>query len=174
MFTATSSSLAPSDSFGNVWTPLTGGYGTPYVQIFYAQNYSGGSNHTFTLTGGAQYPAFCVMSWSGMATSSVYETGTWAANAVQPNPLQAGSVTPTYTGHNLFIAAISGPTGAQTYSINGSFSTPIGFTNISNQSWGAWMSYFVQAGGASQNPSWSSNDPYEWSIGAIAVFKGAN
>jgi len=175
IYVATASSVAPSDSLSNTWTALTGTGSNPYVNFYYSQGYTGGSSHTFTVTGGHQSPGFCLLSWSGMATSGVYETGTWAANGVQPNPLQPGSATPTFTGHNLFITGITGATGGigQTYSINGSFSSPIDVAG-SSVAYAAWVSYLVQVGQTAQNPSWSSNDPYQYSVGAIAIFKGAN
>jgi hypothetical protein len=173
----TDSGLWMSDTFSNNWHTQAGVLNNAsnyYMSVYYVQNPTVGPNHTFTLTGGgSEWPTFCVYAFSGMATSSVFETGTLTGQKSASTVSSISvSTTPTFSGNNLVISGIAGSRAAETYTINSGFATPIGMVNVAN-TYNLDVSFLVQSGTATLSPVWSISPSATVSTGILA-FKGAN
>lgn len=85
-----------SDSKSNTWTALTqqvGAFADRQGQLFYCENPTVGSGHTFSVTGTATYPALCIAGYSGVATSSSFDVQSGQPGGFGNN-VTAVSVTP--------------------------------------------------------------------------------
>jgi hypothetical protein len=166
---STTDVLTVSDSQSDSPTALTqSGNSQPTINMYYFQNVNGVSGETFSVTGSSSYPGFCVIGFSGMATSGVFESGTQStANAASP-----GSSTSTYTGYNIFFTGSGAGTNFSAAAIHSGYQTPIAITNAADI-YPSAISYRIQSGIGSQDPTWTlTGSTGQWST--QAVFKGAN
>jgi hypothetical protein len=167
-----------SDSSGNSYTSLTtylggtGGSGYNYIVIAYTATVpTVSSSMTFTATGTGISGTLTVSAWSGMATSSVFQTGTdnGAGTNSSVGTFQPGSITPS--GPTLVISCVSWAT-ADAVTINDSFTITDQAFNITGYD-GA-MAYLIQTPGSTIDPTWTfttTNTPF--AAANIAAFKGA-
>ena len=165
-----------SDSSRNAWIALTGAGSGPADQLFYAQNPTVTSSQTFTLGTGGSSTTLCVLGFSNMATSGVYEAGT-----VNNHTTAAGGTTATTGGTtpaapiNVLITSIAnGTSGVRGSSIDSGFTLPSGgISTGSGGYWGNAIGYLIQTGTASQNPTWTMNGTsgQNWQA-SIASFVG--
>jgi hypothetical protein len=160
-----SSTATIVDSKSNTWTALTNYVnGNSNVAIFYAQNPTVGSGHTFSCTGG--YCTIFVSGWSGTATTSVFDVQNGASTSGAS--LQTGSVTPSQAD-SLIISGFGD-------NDNTALSIDSGFTKINQQrnnssSTGA-DAYLIQTTASAVNPTWTASGTVARAA-AIAVFKPA-
>jgi hypothetical protein len=165
-----------SDSSSNSYTSLTkylGGVqtnGYNYQVISYTASVATvSSSQTFTATGTGIGGTLTVSCWSGMATSSVFQTGTDSGSnntSASLTSIQPGNITPS--GPTLVITGLSWAT-ATAASINDSFTITDQMYNIS--SYDGAMAYLVQASGSAIDPTWSFSSTF--AATCIAAFKGA-
>ena len=139
-----------SDTNSSSWSALQGSSG---LLFSYAANVTGAPDK-FTLTAGG-FPGFCVAGFSGMYTSSVYESGTYVLN-ISPGTTtcQPGSTTPATAGHQVFIAGLQF-NNSPVISVNAPFSTPPLQVNNLGGNYGNATSYYIQAGGGAQNSTFN-------------------
>lgn len=160
-----------SDSKGNTWTGLTAqGSDEPRSRIFYAENPTVGTNHTFTITGVGSYSTGEVAGFSGAATTTVADQETGAV--VNPGTtLSTGSITPS-ENNCLVVAGLSVNKDGSPYAINASMTITDQFDYESGVNEGGALAYIVQTTAAAINPQWSG-----FASGAaaatIASFKAA-
>lgn len=87
----------PTDSKGNTYTPRTGRT-TPNtngsVRIWDCLNPIVGTGHTFTVSGGTQYPSVNVLAFSGAHATAAFDHENGAAGAALTS-LGSGSITPS-------------------------------------------------------------------------------
>lgn len=150
-----SSAFTISDNKTNTWTALTASSSsTVKCQLYYAENATVGSGHTFTCdSGSGAFPQIAVAAFSGAATSSVFDqqNGATAASA----PISTGSVTPS-ADNELLITGLSWAGGGVVMAINSSF-TITGQAPESGAAWGCALAYLLQGAAAATNPSWSAS-----------------
>lgn len=164
-----------SDSYGNTWTPLTFhlGVNNCTTQIFYVQNPTVGTGHTFSETGTSTYPALSVAAFSGTATSSVFDVQN-GTNPVGATTFQPGSVTPSQN-NSLIVTGFDNDQGssAQDTTINSGFTITDqnGYGFGVNE--GGGLAYLVQTTAAPVNPTWTMSTAALGAGSAIAVFKPA-
>lgn len=142
--------------------------------IWYFENPTVGSGHTFSVTkgaGGKPFPAIVVMAFSGMATSSVLDGSQVNTAGNTSTSLQPGSVTPSANG-NLIISGLA-TDGAVLVGINSSFNTPISTAFVGGNAYQCSGSYYVQPTAGAINPTWSWTNSTTDSA-TIAVFKAAS
>lgn len=163
---------AIGDSRSESWTALTNYQAASAgMRLFYAQNATGGSGHTFTvsLTGG--YPGFCVAAFSGTHTSSVFDAQNGSNVAITGgSQLDTGSVTPA-ANNELVIAGYSSiSTGTAASASNMTMLDEIGLDN--GVSFAAAVSYEIQTTATARNELFTTDVPAD-QAGAIAAFKSA-
>lgn len=67
--------ITVSDSKGNTWTALTERNATSFQhRIYYVANPTVGTGHTFTVSGSSVAAAFSASAWSGVVTTSPFDT----------------------------------------------------------------------------------------------------
>jgi hypothetical protein len=146
---------APSDSRANTWTLATNtsaNNGGGFIAIYYAQNPSVGTNHTFTVGSGAS-PLIFVSAYSGARTAGVFDAGINGA-VVNATTGQPGSITPA-GGNELFVTAYTNVNGQATVTVSSPFSPA---TNDNGFNPNAGWSYVVaDESGTAQNPTWTWN-----------------
>lgn len=156
-----------TDSKGNTWTALTlrDQPSMTGVRLYYCQNPTVGSWHTFTAElAGQSYPTVCVSGWSGSKTSPFdVENG---SNTAQP-----GSITPAEDNELLIAALGFYPEG--TISIDSSFTISDQINYVINSAMGACLAYQVQTTATARNPQFSHSTGFTQKATAIAAFKAA-
>lgn len=160
-----------SDSKGNTYNALTARVyaGSHRVQLFYAENATVGSGHTFTVTGSTSYASISVNVFSGAKSSGAFDQQNGAAGA--NSPASTGSVTPT-EDNEVVVAGIALDSAPSGLSINGGFSTPAVAYFAGGSAYGVGSAYLIQTTATAANPAWSwtggSQEPT-----AIATFRVA-
>ena len=152
----------------------------PTLYLYEFQGVTGVTGETFSVTsssGPTPYPGFCVLGMSGMAASSVYETGTLVFSTSGPAP---GSTTPAFSGHNvilLFSGSANSPASISVSSpFTGPISTPLnGGAGVADE-YPCGIAYLIQAGTAAVNPTltFTGGGNPGGQASMQAVFKGAN
>lgn len=162
------SAVAPTDSKGNTWTPLTDRLnGAYHERLYYCASPTVGSGHTFTAAGAASYPTICVLAFSGAhATPFDQESGGGAASGTSSQP---GSITPS-EDNCVLVTGVDFGAGVAA-SINGSF-TASSVDYDTSDHMGGGIAYKIQTTAGAENPTWS------WTISgvnatAMASFKAA-
>ena len=157
-----------SDSKGNTWTALTQ-YGTSdsTVRLYYAENPTVGTGHTFSADEGAKYPAISVLAVKGAATSSVADQQN-GGTVVISTTVQPGSVTPT-EDNELVVTITCGYSGAPS-AIDGGFALSSSVDYHSGQSMAGGLAYLIQGAAAATNPTWTW-DASSVIIASIATFR---
>lgn len=162
-----------SDSKGNTWTELTSfGDGTAaQVTIYYVQNPTVGSGHTFSYSGTNVFATLATAGFSGSAASPFDQEN--GATGSATNSIATGSVTPGQD-NELVIAAVSidGTQGSD-LAINGGF-TLAEFLNYNGASGfaGCGLAYLIQTTATAANPTWSWTNNVT-AAASIATFKSA-
>lgn len=163
-----------SDSKSNPWTGLSAqdsGGGGAALRIFYVENPTVGSGHTFTVAGGTLAQALAVAAYSGVVTTSPFEdqTGNTATGTV--TSLSPGSITPA-ENNEVVIAALSLNSGSNTPTASGyTVRQQIDFTGGSN--YGVTLADQIQTTATATNPAWSWATSTNGAATATATFKSA-
>ena len=158
-----------SDNQSNSYTALTvwNGSSQPQLTIYYKQAPTTNASHTFTLSGGATYPALSVAAFAGVASSPFDQQN--GNNGAATTTLTTGSITPGQN-NELVIAGLGYFMGS-TVSINGGFTIPTGgTTDYTVNSWGVSLAYLIQTSAAAANPQWAMGTPVT-AVAGIATFK---
>lgn len=146
-----------SDSKGNSWNYLTvlddvGGNEMQATIAYAWSSLSVGSGHTFSYNNGS-YPGFVLFAFSGTETgSSPFDQQNGSVNAAGPASYQPGSITPSTDGQVAVVGAVNGGAGSDySYTVNGSYSTPVevfyaGSINV-------MASYWIQTTATATNPT---------------------
>lgn len=150
----TSNTPVVTDSLGNTWTACPNIAGDAfYPWMFYAVNPTVGAGHTFSVNMGAAFAqmVFSVLAFSGVATTSPFETQVVAASHTQ-----SGDVVPADT-NDLIIATVSGDNGfaAATITIDGDFTNEPASTGQGTNGANLGIAFLVSPDGAATNPTWS-------------------
>ncbi len=159
----------PTDSKGNTYTGLTARTnGSVRNRIFYCLAPTVGSGHTFTFANSGIFASASVQSFSGAATSSVFDVENGATGSL--TTLATGSVTPGQDDSLVIAGVGSGNTGSA--SINGGF-TIANQTTASGSRYSSAGAYLIQTTATAANPTWTTGDLTGESTATIAVFKPA-
>lgn len=167
--------LVVSDSYGNTWTSLTASSGgtDPVSDIYYVNNPTVGSGHTFTTSGGAFIFAVAqTYAFSGNDTSSPFdvENTNFVPYFTSTPDIQTGSVSPT-NDNSLIVAAVGTNTGTTPFTIDSSFTGVLAQALVGSQNVGAGGAYLIQGSKAAVNPTWTITSGSGNLSAAIAVFK---
>ena len=122
------------------------------VRIYYA-NLTGNASHTFTLTCTACFPSGEMLCFSGVKTSTPYDTENGTASTGVTS-LQPGSITPS-EDNTVVISGLS-YSAASSPAIDSSFSTPVTADHRAAMNYGSSGAYKIQTTAAAVNPTWSS------------------
>ncbi len=156
-----------TDSKSNTWTRLTERTSAFSGQeaIFYIENPTVGTNHTFTSGGlGNVDPGLVVVAFSGAAISGVFDQES-SINGTT-SPAQPGSVTPS-EDNELIVTCCGG-------TISG-FGAPSGYTLqesldvSSGANYGVAIAYKIQTSASAENPSWTFTDIGSGNDGSVAA-----
>ena len=155
---------APTDSKGNTWTQVRDENGefSGEVALFYCENPTVGSGHTWTTT--SSLCCVSVAAFSGVATSSSLDQQNGVSN--DDEPYNAGSITPS-EDNELVIAAMGG--GVQTgHAIDGGFTITDAWDTTGGVNYDGALAYLIQTTATAANPSWtgSGTGPLEGVINA--------
>lgn len=163
---------AISDSKSNTWTKLaSSSTSVTRNTLYYCQNPTVGSGHTFTASGGgnAVYPGIAVQAWAG-STSAPFDQQNGAT--VDPGTtLNTGSITPGFA-NELVIASVGGNSGTEVWSIGSSFTISDQTPAVGGSGIGIGMAYLVQGSATAVNPQWTSSTSTDMAA-RIASFKAA-
>src|SRR5665213_1810489 len=157
----TPSNFSISDSKSNTWTKVTSTLGR--CILFYCENATVGTGHTFTFTCSQGTEAGCVAAFSGVAASASLDQSA-QANSTDVTSLLTPSV------NNCLVITVCGPTNGSTYTTAGT-----GFTIKDVQplvgfgSYGNGLAYEIQTTATARQASWSPTTGFNcpW----IAVFQ---
>jgi len=160
-----------TDSKSNTWVGLTerGSNGNAFQRLWYCENPTVGSGHTFTIAGGA-YGTFEVAAFSGAKISGVYDTSTGTLGSSAS--AQPGSVTPA-NADSLFVVGLA-------YQNNGATLSSIdsGFTIANNESGGGViqgaLAYLIQSGTTAENPTWTLSGSDNWVTSIVVLVKASS
>lgn len=164
-----------SDNKSNTWTangsPLTIRSGSAIVkgQLYFCLGATVGSGHTFTATGSFNYPTIAVASFSGVATSSAFDSEN-GAGGTSLSSLQPGSITPSVNNELVILGLSLNNTDTPT--------DPSGYTRASGTAGdaanhiGGFIDYQIQTTATATNPNWTWSTPTIAAAG-IACFKAA-
>lgn len=151
-----------TDSKGNTWTPLTRNHNTNYGdyvgRIYYVENPTVGSGHTFSSAGPSVYSTISVGAFSGLATSSVFVDEEVAiTGGMSVTTLSAASLA---TGADEILAvshlALREDSGGGTISINDSFTVLHTFNNNPGNALGLGFAYRIEATPSTViDPTWT-------------------
>jgi hypothetical protein len=146
-----------SDSKGNTWLTGRAGLGLgPYSAIYYAENPTVGSGHTFTVTIAAgKSPNMQVMAFSGTAIASVKDQSNGASTGSPQSTLQPGSVTPTEDNELVVTGAAYGDLTATTPTISG-YTISDWQEQQNSAHFGGAAAYAVQTTATATNPTWGT------------------
>lgn len=168
-----SSSVAVSDSKSNAgWTHLNDysqSFDSTRFTMYYCTPTTVGSAHTFTVSNTGIYPGFCVLAFSGMAATSVFQSGTDHGNNALSTTIQPGAC--AGSGSTLVITGVS-------FGVAGTMSIGSGFAISDQVNYSAGVdvgcagAYLIQSPGSSVNPTWTENPTSNLAAG-IAAFAGA-
>lgn len=166
----------PTDSLSNTFSSeATAPGGAPTLIMWSSQNPSVGAGYTITTGTGSNYPVVCVLAFSNMSTTALFESGTSNDVNSATSPVTMPTTTPTFAGNNVIVTAASCDAGcASTMSISAGYSTPIYIPLIGGAAYGLFLSYKVQVGTASAAPVWTASNGSNKIDAVIGVFKGAN
>lgn len=164
-------SFSVSDNKSNTWTALTSrsnGAGNTTGRLYYCENPTVGSGHTFST--GQTYNAVGMVAFSGADTSPFDQQNTNTNGT--GTPLTTGSVTPGVNGELLIAGLALGgttltPAIDSSYTLQGSVNATPGVT------YGVGVAYLVQTTAAASNPSWSWAGGSTNCVAEIATFKVA-
>lgn len=160
-----------SDSKGNTWTALTQQSSTGILsRIFYCQNPTVGTGHTFTNTiDNFSVGAIAVAAFSG-STSSPFDQQN-GAGAGFTGSIACGSVTPTQA-NELIVCGGLFYVGESTLTIDAG-QTRIEYLQSSSGNYtGVGLAYEIQTTATTRNPTWTINNGGEAQLNAhIATFK---
>lgn len=151
-----------SDSKGNTWIPRTTyGAGGPKVKIFYCENPTVGSGHTFTCSGDSN--GIAIIAVNGTTTSSVYDKES-GADATSP-----GSITPN-EDNEILIAGMCAASGSG-YSVDSGFTLQESRAyNAGDNTMGFGLAYLIQTTATAKNPVWTGGA----TVTNIASFKAVS
>ncbi len=128
-----------------------------------------GSGHTFTTSASSSFPAIFALAFSGMDTSSPYDTENGNVGGIATT-CQTGTVTPANAG-SVIIASLFDQLATQDPTIDGGFTISDFTDTVSSQSYAGAAAYLIQGAAAAANPTWTTENIVN-SCG-IAVFKSA-
>lgn len=143
-----------SDSKSNTWSALTyaqNAGGVNSGKIYYVQNPTVGSGHTFTFGGTA--PSGEVLAFSGAKTSGVFDADHATSDISSSSVQDSAGVTPS-EDNELVIAGVT-LGGSAVSSINGGFATPVAVAFQGGDHYGSGISYLIQTTAAAANPTWT-------------------
>lgn len=151
--------ITVSDNKSNSYTARTtyGFAGTgALVRTFYLQSPITGTGHTFTASSSAGYPSIYVETFSGVDTTSPYDSENGKGDYVLVTTIQPGSVTPGGANY-LFVSGCMWYDSYNYYtvSVNSSFNLTDQNIWTSGAAEGGAMAYKIAAGAGAENPTWS-------------------
>ena len=149
---------AISDSEGNTWAPLTMyGSGAERQQLYYCENPTTDSSHTFTNSGSTNYPALSVIALENAGVYDGEESGNTSASP--------GSVTPTEND----CVVITGLTGnGDSAGVGSGFAIAASADYVVGASMQGAIAYKIQTTVSAESPSWNAGN-----ASSIAVFRKA-
>lgn len=159
-----------SDSKGNTWTALNIAQDGSFLEnrLFYAANPTVGTGHTFTAAGGNLFQDIAVVAFSGVPTSSPFDTGKQNTNAGAIAAIAPGSSgTPSAAG-SLLVSGFGGTYTSSPPTIGSSFSIEQTNPFSGGNNYGNSIAWKVSS--TAENPTWTGNDATD-SAATIAVFK---
>ena len=149
-----------SDSKGNTWTgPLTRREGAGmWSMLYYCVNPTVGGGHTFTCAATALYGTVCVAAFSGVATTSPYNTESNGGSASLTTSVNSGSVTTVDNGA-LVISAVNNRSASIHPTIDLSFTVAVSgrMNEGGSDHTGAALAYLEKATAGACSPTWSSS-----------------
>jgi hypothetical protein len=162
-----------SDSKSNTWTALTAHDSFSLLRsiIYYCNNPTVGSGHTFTATGTASYTAICAAAFSG-AISTPFDVQNGGSITGQ-STVSTGSITPTQNGE-LIIAGLcsNNPGGLAGVSINSGFTIAESQDYTANN-FSSALAYLIQGTAGAVNPAWTWTAISNNEAASIASFKAS-
>lgn len=129
--------------------------------MFYVQTPTAASDYHFTTAGGTSFNGYCVQVWSGLATSSVYDSSTDTGAVPNSSSCPITGATPS-AGKRLWVSTVSIGTGSSQPTIDSSFtinaSSGTGWYPFSTGMWfGGGIAYLYQASSSAVSPTWTTS-----------------
>jgi hypothetical protein len=162
-----------TDSPGNTYTILTsvrdGSNCGSVIAYIYAPTTN--ASHTFTITTAGNYPAICVMAFSGSVSSPFDVQGGAHSSNSSVTSIQTGNITPTQNGDLIVTGLCGASAGTNTPSLDLSFTVSDVQVGITSGCFQSSAGYLVQGTATTVNPTWSWGTSQAVAT-TFAAFKG--
>lgn len=164
--TATSGTVAITDSNSNSWTALTTQTftGAQKSGFIYATNPTVGAGHTFTATLSGGVPSMQVLAFTGVLAASPFDVQNGAVGGTSSSTLQPGSITPSVDGELVLVGMASGATFSGLgnvqidYQISSIYTNGQGVMTVAGTNYGTFVAWAVQHTAAATNPTFTLNN----------------
>ena len=178
-FSANPGATSITDSKSNTYVPLTLVQSTASTsccgnsQLWYAENATTGSGHTFTLTAGTSRSSMSVACFGGVAISSSFDVENGATCASGCHTLQTGSVTPGVDNELIIAGYTDNGNAPRTVGIDSGLTVEAPTDPITLNNLGSAIAYSIQTTATASNPEWNSSVTDDSTVltGTIATFK---
>jgi len=149
-----------SDSQTNTWSALTTycNNNGVCIRMKYVANPSTNASHTFTISGASSFSTLTVQAWSGMATSTPFQTGTDQGNAAFGSDTnQLATITPT--GTSIVVSCLGGDNDTFSATAVTDNAAHLTYTKSDSQDevnpYAIQMWYSTTSGGSTTAPLWT-------------------
>ncbi len=149
-----------SDSKMNSWTALTQSPANNGAsRLFYAENATVGTGHTFTFTGTNVFASMDIAAYAGVKLSSSFEqecnnTGNIAATNI--NACSIGSITPSVV-NMLIVTGFHVEVDLGPYTIDTGFTITDQAALVGGVSYGSALAYLIETSIVNVNPNWAGS-----------------
>lgn len=157
-----------TDSYSNIWIPLTAYGNSIQAQLYYAKNATTGTGHTFTVTCSGQFPGLAVASFSGVDTASPFDNQTGAVGS-SVTSLASGTLTPNFNNELMISGFGTLYSGAPPTSSVGTITDSL----QEAASWGVGIAYLVQTTATAENVTWTQAGAQDMQVN-LAFFQAAS
>lgn len=163
-----------SDSKSNTWTALTkvgtSVYDDRWGQLFYCENPTVGTGHTFSVSGTGNNPCLAILAFSGGTTSS-FDQENGNGGAFPPGTsVSTGSITPGFDNEVLVAALLFDDNNTPT--VDSGFTIAQTVPSVVFGRHGVQLAYLIETTATAKNPtfSWPVS---QRAVAVIASFKAS-
>lgn len=144
-----------SDSKSNTWTAcLLQASSSQRARLYYCNNPTVGSGHTFTASGTGSFPTLCMEAFSTVVVSGALDINLGAAGASGLVSPATPGATPGHNNEIIVTGTSWGVAGSSAATITGGYAVT-DQQNYNGTLEGGAMAYLVQTTAASTNPQWN-------------------
>lgn len=135
------------------------------VILYYAKNAITGSDHSFQITGGFNFPSICVLAFSGShLTAPLDQTASDSDGGGIVGVSTPPSITPT-ENNEVVVCCV----GQDTASIDSSFTREVNNDGAGGLAYSSAIAYLVQGTASSAQPTWTMDTGHTSEYGPVVI-----